>query len=212
MAAQRLTLTTSDDVELEAELHVPDGARAAVLLCHPHPLRGGSMSDGVPDALFRSLPARGVAALRFNFRGVGRSTGTHDEGRAEQHDVRAAIAALAAAAPGLALVVAGWSFGADVSLAVTDQAITGWSPIAPPLRIGGTEAFEAVAADPRPKLLLCPELDQFNPADKALQTVAGWQHADVVPVPGADHFLWGHEDFLTEAVDGFVTKIVTDRA
>ncbi len=209
MAAQRLTVTTSDGVELEAELHVPQPARAAVLLCHPHPLRGGSMHDGVPDALFRSLPPRGLAALRFNFRGVGASTGTHDEGRAEQHDVRAAIAALAAATPGLLLVVAGWSFGADVSLAVTDPTITAWSPIAPPLRVLGADAFEAVAADRRPKLLLCPELDQFNPADKARQTVAGWINAEVVTVPGADHFLWGHEDFLTEAVDGFITRLVT---
>ncbi len=208
MAAHRLTVTTSDGVELEAELHVPEKVRAAVLLCHPHPLRGGSMHDGVPDALFRSLPPRGLAALRFNFRGVGRSTGTHDEGRAERHDVAAAVTALAAATPGLALVVAGWSFGADVSLAVTDPAITGWSPIAPPLRIGGPDAFTALAADPRPKLLLCPELDQFNPAEKARETAAAWLHAEVVSVPGADHFLWGHEDFLTEAVDGFVARLV----
>jgi uncharacterized protein len=211
MAAQRLTLTTTDGVDLEAELHVPEGARAAVLLCHPHPLRGGSMHDGVPDALFRSLPARGLAALRFNFRGVGASTGTHDEGQAEQHDVRAAVASLAGAAPGLVLVVAGWSFGADVSLAVTDPAISAWSPIAPPIRVLGAEAFAAMAADPRPKLLLCPELDQFNPADKARQTVAGWTNAEVVTVPGADHFLWGHEAFLTDAVDSFVTRVAAER-
>lgn len=209
MAAQRLTLSTIDGVALEAEVHVPEGARAAVLLCHPHPLRGGSMYDGVPDALFQTLPPLGLAALRFNFRGVGGSGGSHDEGRAERHDVRAAIAALAGAAPGVALVVAGWSFGADVSLAVTDEAITGWSPIAPPIRVQGPEAFHAVAADPRPKLLLSPENDQFNPADKARQAVAGWQSAEVVCVPGADHFLWGHEAFLTDAVSTFAHRLAS---
>jgi alpha/beta superfamily hydrolase len=97
MAAESLVLTTTDGIRLEAQIDVPDGVHGAVVLCHPHPLYGGSMHDGVPDALFRALPARGIAAIRFNFRGVGASTGTHDKGDAERHDVAAAIDALVAA-------------------------------------------------------------------------------------------------------------------
>lgn len=72
-------LTTSDGVALEAELDVPADAWAAVVLAHPHPLYGGSMRDGAPAILFERLPTEGVAALRFNFRGVGASGGVHDE-------------------------------------------------------------------------------------------------------------------------------------
>jgi uncharacterized protein len=101
-----LTLTTDDGVALEAELDVPDGATTVVVLAHPHPLYGGSMRTGVPDALFRALPTEGVGALRFNFRGVEGSAGTHDKGGAERLDVAAAVAAVA-----LPVVVCGWSFG-----------------------------------------------------------------------------------------------------
>lgn len=211
MAAESLVLTTIDGVQLEAEIHVPDGARAAVVLCHPHPLHGGSMSDGVPDELFRALPPRGIGALRFNFRGVGRSTGSHDKGDAERHDVTAAIDALVgarqAAGASFPLVVAGWSFGADVSLATPHDAVAGWAPIAPPLRVVAAERFAALAADPRPKLLLCPERDQFNTAAQAAVTVAGWTATEVVTVPGADHFLWGHAAFLVDAVTAFVDRL-----
>ncbi|MCC6437554.1 MAG: hypothetical protein IT196_21170 [Acidimicrobiales bacterium] len=209
MAKEPLVLTTSDGVSIEAQLDVPDGLRAAAVLCHPHPLYGGTMFDGVPDILFGALPAQGVAALRFNFRGVGRSGGAHGEGVAERHDVLAAVAALAAAAPGVPLVLAGWSFGGDVSLAVTDPAVTAWLPIAPPLRIGGEASFAAVAADPRRKRLLVPEQDQYNPPEKASVTVAGWTATELVTVPGADHFLWGHGAFLIEAALGFIGELAS---
>jgi len=211
MAAESLVLTTADGERLEAEIHVPDGVRGAVVACHPHPLYGGSMHDGVPDALFRALPAAGIAVIRFNFRGVGASTGTHDEGNAEAHDVTAAIDALVAAlgdaAGTVPLVVAGWSFGADVSLTVAHPAVSGWAPIAPPLRVVRAERFAAVAADPRPKLLLCPEHDQYNPPTQATETVSGWNATTVVTVPGADHFLWGHSAFLVEAVTDLVNRL-----
>ncbi len=209
MAAESLTLSTADGIDLEAELHVPDTAAMAVLACHPHPLRGGSMHDGVPDLLFRALPRLGMAVLRFNFRGVGRSRGVHDNGKGEQLDVASAIDRLAQAAPSVPLIVVGWSFGADVSLAVTSPAIAGWAPIAPPLRVLPGAAFQAVARDPRPKLLLCPELDQFNPADQARAAVAEWVNTEVLSVPGADHFLWGHDQFLIDALVGFAARFAS---
>lgn len=93
---ESITLTTDDGVELEAECHVPDGnaadeVKATVVIAHPHPLHGGDMYSPVTSALFGSLPALGVAGVRFNFRGVGRSGGSHNGGDAERLDVRAAI-------------------------------------------------------------------------------------------------------------------------
>ena len=97
VALQSLTLATSDGVSLEAERAVPDGtSRATVVLCHPHPQYGGTMRSIVIGALFDALPDAGFTVLRFNFRGVERSTGAHDEGRAELLDVQAAVDAAAA--------------------------------------------------------------------------------------------------------------------
>ena len=88
-------LRTSDGVHLEAELAVPDEAWAVAVLTHPHPRYGGDMHALVTGVLFEALPAAGVAALRFNFRGTGRSGGTHGGGGPERADVVAAVEAVA---------------------------------------------------------------------------------------------------------------------
>jgi uncharacterized protein len=126
---------TGDGLSLEGEVTLPEDARAAVVLAHPHPAQGGTMRSLVTSELFRLLPLAGLAALRFNFRGVEGSEGTHDHGRAEHLDIEAAVGAMAGHAPGLTLVVAGWSFGADVALTVSDGRLAGWALLAPPLRV-----------------------------------------------------------------------------
>jgi len=194
-----LTLETADGESLEAQLVVPDGATVGVVLAHPHPLYGGSMWDGPPDVLFRTLPAAGVAALRFNFRGVGGSTGAHDRGEAEQLDVRAAAAALPAE---LGVVLCGYSFGADVSLSVDDPRVVGWCAIAPPLMRPAYVAEDS----PRPKLLLVPEHDQYNPPSRAGELTAGWVDTTMEVLPSADHFLGGALGRVSEAVLRFVGR------
>ena len=180
-----LTLTTDDGVTLEAELDVPANADLVVVLAHPHPLYGGSMRTGVPDALFRVLPSEGVGALRFNFRGVEGSDGVHDAGVAERLDVAAAVAAV-----DLPVVVCGWSFGGDVSLCVDDERIVGWCPVAPPLAIVPVEDMRA-PADARPKLLLVPEHDQYSPPERSTAVTASWVNTTLEVVAGTDHFLGG---------------------
>jgi len=188
---ERFSLSTTDGLALDAEAVVVEGATAAVLLCHPHPQQGGSMTSLVTSELFRTLPAEhGLSVLRFNFRGVGSSEGTHDHGRGEQLDIVAGLDALASRVDGVPLVVAGWSFGADTSLAVLDERIAAWTPIAPPLRILPVEAFVA-GHDPRRKVLIVPGNDQFNPPDRARPLVEGWTNTAVEVVDGADHFLVG---------------------
>lgn len=179
-----------DGLRLEAETSVPPDPWAAAVLAHPHPLHGGSMRTGVPAALFERLPQEGVACLRFNFRGVEGSEGEHDGGQAERFDLAAAIAALAEAAPDVPLIVAGWSFGADVSLTVTELRLHGWCAVAPPLASVPIEEM-AAATDPRPKRLLVPEHDQFRPPSAAATATAAWTNTEVVEVPGTDHFLTG---------------------
>ena len=186
-----LTLTTSDGVSLEAQLAVPDGATTGVVLAHPHPLYGGSMWDGPPAWLFEALPAAGVAAVRFQFRG------DHDEGRAERFDVVAAIDALP---PGLRVVLCGYSFGGYVSLQVTDERVASWCAIAAPLRTS-----VAAADDVRPKHLLVPEHDQYAPPTTIETLVADWASTTTSVLRGTDHFLGGAMRDVVAQVLSFVT-------
>ena len=104
---------------IEARVHAPAGALRAVVLCHPHPQYGGSMHSPVPLAIAKELSdeVRGrVAWARFNFRGVGASEGSYDDGRGEVDDVRAVIERMHRDVPGVPIAVCGHSFGSWVGL------------------------------------------------------------------------------------------------
>jgi alpha/beta superfamily hydrolase len=101
---------------LEALLKEPVAPRRAAVVCHPHPQAGGTMNNNVVYRTAKALEARGTAVLRFNFRGVGRSTGSYGEGVAECEDAQAALDFMASRHPNLPLWLAGFSFGARVGL------------------------------------------------------------------------------------------------
>ena len=104
---------------LEAALREPSGtATAAALVCHPHPQYGGTMHTKAVFRAAQALNEAGCIALRFNFRGVGTSTGSWDEGRGETDDARVAMDFLAEHAPGLPLVSGGFSFGSRIALRI----------------------------------------------------------------------------------------------
>jgi uncharacterized protein len=214
MALEPLTLTTGDGVSLEAELAAPDaagGTRAGMVLCHPHPLQGGTMRSIVISALFAALPDAGVACLRFNFRGVEASGGEHDFGDAERHDARAAIEALAGhLPPGAPLVLAGWSFGADVTLSVDDERLAAWFAVAAPLHF--LHGVETVAEDPRPKLLVLAERDEICPPADVEAAVATWTNTTVAVVSGASHFFIGRTDALVAHARELVDQLTGSSA
>ena len=201
------TLTTGDGLSLEAQWAVPDQAQAKVVIAHPHPQHGGNMHSLVVSTLFNHLVGAGCAVLRFNFRGVGSSEGEHDFGVGEQLDVRAAVGAMAAAGDSQSpLVLAGWSFGADLALTCDLPELAGWFLVAPPLRVLSADRLKA-ASDPRPKWLAVPERDQFNPPDQAQAAIVDWPNAVIHPVGGADHFLVGRTDKLNELIDEFLAGL-----
>jgi alpha/beta superfamily hydrolase len=106
---------------LEALHEAPDAGQRvtrAAVICHPHPLYGGTMHNKVVFRLARSARRAGAAVLRFNFRGVGQSAGAHDEGKGEQDDFRAALTYMSERYPGLPLMAGGFSFGSRVALRV----------------------------------------------------------------------------------------------
>jgi alpha/beta superfamily hydrolase len=209
LSQRPLTVTTTDGEQLEGELALPAGApRAAAVLCHPHPQYGGTMRSIVIGALFNALPAAGVTCLRFNFRGVERSTGTHDDGNAEQLDVRAALDAIETArVADEPLVLAGWSFGADMTLATHDPRLAGWLAIAPPLRF--VTDFSAVAGDARPKQLVLGQHDEFRDPASVVEATEDWKATEIEVIAGASNFFVGRTDRVVDAARRFVERLVT---
>ena len=208
MNAQPVKLTTSDGLVLEAEWAEPPDARAAVVLCHPHPQYGGTMRSLVISALFDALPKAGIACLRFNFRGVEGSDGAYGEGSDEPLDVQAAVDAAARAATGDGpLVLVGWSFGADMALTVDDARLAGWVAIAPPLRFRPAAAFAIIGRDPRPKLLELAANDEFREPAEVEADVAGWVNTRVETIAGASHFFVGRTDRVVDLTADFVLAV-----
>ncbi|MHA6794682.1 alpha/beta hydrolase [Pseudonocardia bannensis] len=204
---ESLRLRTADGLGLEAEVASPGGEpRAAMVLCHPHPQYGGSMRTVVIDALFGALPAHGVACLRFNFRGVEGSDGGFDDGTGERLDVEAAVTALDERLPAeVPLVLAGWSFGADMALSVRHPRLGGWYAIAPPLRFA--RDLDRLATDPRPKLLALAERDEVRPPAEVARVARDWTHTEIEIVPGASHFFLGHTGRLVDLGAAFADRL-----
>jgi hypothetical protein len=149
----------------------------------------------------KALQQHGVAVLRFNFRGVGRSEGAHDEGRGEQEDVRAALGEMRRRFPSLPLILGGFSFGASMALRVAcaERDPSALFALGLPLRMMPDAAFLQTCNAPR--LFVQGERDEFGGADQMRELVAGLpEPRSLVIVPGADHFFGGHLDELQEAV------------
>jgi alpha/beta superfamily hydrolase len=189
---------------LEGLLRLPEeeGAtpRMAAVVCHPHPLYGGTMHNKTVFRLAMALNEVGIPALRFNFRGVGLSTGTYDEGRGEQDDVRAALDELQRRFPGVPLCVAGFSFGAWVGLRVacSEERVRQLVGVGVPVSL---LPADDLANCLKPKLVVQGELDQYGPA----ADVRAWFAAVPAPkqlevIAGADHFLTDHLDALQQTV------------
>jgi uncharacterized protein len=205
--AEPLTLTTADGLTLEGEIERGRGqVRAGMVLCHPHPQYGGTMRSIVISALFDALPRAGVTCLRFNFRGVEGSGGAHDEGNLERVDAETAVAFLEPEiAPPAPLVLAGWSFGADMALSVRAGAVTAWLAIAAPLRY--VHDLDGLAADPRPKLLALAQHDEVRDPAEVVAEAETWANADVQVVGGASHFFMGRTDRLVELAAGYINRL-----
>jgi alpha/beta superfamily hydrolase len=169
---------------LEGLIEVPESPRFAAVVCHPHPLYGGTMHTHAVYRMARAVRSRGGVSLRFNFRGVGRSAGEHDEGRGEQDDVRTALAHLAADFPELPRYAAGFSFGSWMALEVAcaDPDLKGVFAAGLALRLRGI-AVEAAALCAKPVAVVQAERDQFGTPDEVLEALIdskGPRHVAVV--------------------------------
>lgn len=180
------------DITLEAAAHLPDSEpRGAVVVCHPHPLYGGNMESHVVATLARTLADNGLAALRFNFRGAGRSGGQHGRGQAEQQDVLAALEAAGEllGRPRAPVGLAGYSFGALVAAAVMATPVKRAGAlvlISPPA--AALPAAALTRAD-LPKLLMVGSEDPIASPAQLEELALSWgESAELIILPGIDHF------------------------
>jgi len=172
----------------------------AALVCHPHPLFGGTMHNKVVYQATKSLDELGLAVLRFNFRGAGSSEGKHDRGQGERDDVHAALDYLAKEFPGTPLLLAGFSFGCWVGLRAgcEDTRVTELIGIGAPVN---DSDFSYLFECEKPKLFVQGSEDQFGSIDKLEVLVASLPGTNQVrTVQSADHFFTGKLDQLGLAI------------
>lgn len=172
----------------------------ATVVCHPHPLFGGTMHNKVVYQAAKSLDALGLPVLRFNFRGAGLSTGEHDRGVGEREDVRAALDFLTGKFPGVPVLLAGFSFGAFVGLQVGCQDARVSELIGIGIPVNSTD-LSFLSQCEKPRLFVHGTNDQYGAIDKVralIASLSGEKH--LVEVQGVDHFLTGQLDQLDHAI------------
>ena len=201
-------------IQLEGILSRPSVKNLpAAVVCHPHSLYGGSMNVSLVVSIARTLAQRGVMALRFNFRGVGRSEGAFGEGVAELDDVAGAVGFLVReeGVDESRLYLVGYSFGAWVGLhhAEHDPRICGVVAIGLPM---GQLEEGFISGYARPKLFIVGEGDSVCPPDKLRRFAEGLPPPKEVRIlSGSDHFLIGREKEVAEAVADFIEGHKRDR-
>jgi alpha/beta superfamily hydrolase len=203
---------------LEALLNAgAENATHAAVVCHPHPLFGGTLHNKVVFHTMKALNSFGFPVLRFNFRGTGLSQGEHDQGNGEVDDVRAALDWLDAEYH-LPMLFAGFSFGAAVGLraACADSRVravigvgTPVGPVAADSEVPRTYTFEFLQDCMKPKLFVSGARDQFAPRTKLEALVASVSEPKkLVMIEGADHFFEGRLRELRDAIETWVRERV----
>jgi len=186
MATQRKITFAGPAGLLEGSLHLPDNTPIAIaVVAHPLPIMGGTMDNKIVTTLTRAFVELGYATLRFNFRGVGESAGSYDEGNGEMLDAMAAVDYLRAEFPGLPLVTAGFSFGGYVQARAAEHLHPQQMVLIAPAV--GRFAMPSVPAN---TVLVHGDADEVVELHELLQW-ARPQQLSVIVVAGAEHFFHG---------------------
>jgi alpha/beta superfamily hydrolase len=201
----------SGELTLEGLLGKPEGLEAVRggVVCHPHPLYGGSMCNNVVDAVLEAMWKLGWATLRFNFRGVGQSEGDHGGGKGEADDAIAAVEFLGSRAgvERQGIVLAGYSFGAMAALSAAPRIkdLGALVLVALPMRMADPVALGELS---RPIVLAAGDNDSYCPAAQ-LETVhkALGARSQLKIIEGTDHFFGGYEKELAAAIGAMLEAV-----
>jgi len=202
----------SGELSLEGILALPEGMGPfpAVIVCHPHPLYGGSMDNNVVYSLCETLTQASLVSFKFNFRGVGGSQGESGQGIGEQEDVEAAISSISTVkeVDSKRIGLAGYSAGAGFAFPVgfNDARIKALAAVSPPLPMFD---FDFLKGCLKPKLLILGSRDSFIPSDQFLEFCQSLpEPKECESIEGADHFWWGYESGLAAKVVAFFSKVL----
>ena len=200
--------------QLEAILKEPQGApKGVALVCHPHPLGGGTMHNKVVFRAAAGLVDAGLITLRFNFRGVGASDGTHD-GDLEKQDVRDVLDYLAENYPNQEITLAGFSFGTRIGseVGMTDERVVRLISIGTP--VDKYDDFEYLTNLRKPILFVHGDKDEFGTLEnvkKLVAKVAANADAQLVSFENCGHFFDNHLNELREVIKNWVSKSLESR-
>jgi alpha/beta superfamily hydrolase len=192
--------------QLEALLDLPEGPpRRAVVFAHPLPIKGGTMHTKVVFQAAKALTRIGCVVLRFNFRGVGRSAGTWDNGRGEMDDYRAAVDFVSARYPELELWAAGFSFGSYIAMTAgaDDDRMCALIGIAPPVN---RYEYASVKLSTKPKFIVHGESDELIPLKAVREFYARLQDPkELIEIDRANHLFEGQASEVGDALEELLT-------
>jgi alpha/beta superfamily hydrolase len=190
------------NIRLEG-LYTNSDETIGAVISHPHPLMGGDMSNSIVETLAETLFTACFSTLRFNFRGVGKSTGTFDDGQGEQNDVLTAVSFMEA--QGIQdILLAGYSFGAWVNANILNQRdLLPALFVSPPINL---LSFDFPALRGKVGLIICGDQDPYCPIENIKSIAVDLAcHLDIIP--GADHFLQSQESDFAACIKDFAMKL-----
>jgi alpha/beta superfamily hydrolase len=201
----------NNEIKLEAELFQSDSETkdVFVLICHPHPQYGGNMFNNVVSGVFNKLIKNNFSCLRFNFRAVGRSTGTHSNGSGELSDVYACIDFLINERKSEKIFLCGYSYGAAIGCSAVEYSdrIAGYISISFPWGFMGSKQKE-MSQSSKPKLFIQGNEDtvaHFSSFQENFDYYLEPKHKLIIDK--ADHFYWGFEEQVADAVLQFLSNL-----
>ena len=181
----------------------------AALVCHPHPMGGGTLHNKVVYRAMKAMNGLGIPVLRFYFRGTGRSQGAHDDGRGEQDDVRAALDWLDGKFK-RPVLFAGFSFGANVGMRACcgDLRVRGLIALGLPVSAEGRNyTYKYLPGCLQPKLFISGDRDQYGPVSQVEAVIAtAPEPKQLVWIANADHFFAGKLDQVQTAITQWVAR------
>jgi alpha/beta superfamily hydrolase len=190
-------------IETVASCKSADNKKVLAIICHPHPLHGGSMQNKVVHTLDKAFSNLGALTIRFNFRGVGQSAGEYDNAHGEVDDLRAVIAWCMQHLPGYSLCLAGFSFGAYIAMQAARQPqLQQLLTVAPPVDMFD---FASLSRPDCPWLLIQGEEDEIVNHRQVLQWAQQFAGLDIVSLPATGHFFHGKLNVLQQVVADHVS-------
>jgi alpha/beta superfamily hydrolase len=212
MVEKEIVFIKSNELKLEAEYSQSKYTitNPVVLICHPHPQYGGNMYNNVVSGVFNELVDNNISCLRFNFRGVGKSSGIHSDGTGELNDVEACIDFLIDEGKYERIIICGYSYGAAIGCSAINYSdkVIGYISISFPWDLLGSK-YKKLSQSNKPKLFIQGNKDTVVIYEKFEEHFNYYMNPKISKIiEGADHFYWGYEEQIANEILRFYNSII----